>query len=144
MEPDRVGPQSWFSSGVSSSPFWPLGVPEWVSSLGRRVKTPAPVGRVLRTDAPGIVRVAVDPTTTWDQNSPKIYQQADGRQRLLIPLYAHLQEHQLLGTGICIDSPIDDVPSLEPGHVYEPAAPLQYDNAEVARDLVPLHRTLMC
>ena len=41
---------------------WPLGFPELLSGLSRGKEGPKSIGRLLRTDAPNIVRVSLDPT----------------------------------------------------------------------------------
>ena len=92
--------------------IWPLGLPELLSGLRRSASTTEAVGRVLRTNYQTFVRVGLNPNARWDPALPKIYQQADGRQCLVVPLYAQVQEEQLLGTGLCVPYTGHPVPKL--------------------------------
>lgn len=99
--------------------IWPLGLPELLSSFHTRKASLSSIGRVVRTDWPNVVRVALSPDSTWSRKSLKIYQQADGKQRLVLPLYSQVQEDQLLGTGMCIGDVAKDVSGLGAGLVLK-------------------------
>jgi uncharacterized protein len=98
--------------------IWPLGIPELLSAFSRSDSINA-IGHILRTDSPNIVRVALNADSRWTIDAPKLYQRADGRQSLILPLYIQTQEEQSLGTGVCIPSLLPEVPRLHAGRVYE-------------------------
>jgi hypothetical protein len=99
--------------------IWPLGLPEFLSGVRVRLPVPRPIGKVVRTDWPNLVRVALTTDSDWSQTSPKLYQQPDGKQCMVIPLYAQVQEEQLLGTGLCVAFDFENVPGLDAGLIYE-------------------------
>lgn len=103
--------------------IWPLGVPEFLSALRPRdTATTEAVGRVVRTDWPNVVRVALDPGATWSRRSPKVLQQSDGRQCYVVPLYHQVQEDAVLGTGLCVGEVEEPLAKLTPGAVYNAGA----------------------
>ncbi len=114
---------------------WPLGLPELLSGLSRRKEGPKSIGRLLRTDAPNIVRVSLDPTADWSPSRGKLYQQADGKQTLVIPLFSHVQDEGLLGTGMCVDSPMERMKGLSSGQVYEIADKFRLSESEISQKL---------
>lgn len=99
--------------------LWPLGVPELLSMLRLRRAAVRPIGKVIRTDWPNIVRCALRSNASWSREQLKIYQQADGTQRYVLPLYSQVQEDTLLGTGLCLA----DLPTpsrlFDTGYVYD-------------------------
>jgi uncharacterized protein len=103
--------------------IWPLGVPEFLSAFRPRERaTTEAVGRVVRTDWPNVVRVALDRGSTWSRRSPKVLQQSDGRQCYVVPLYHQVQEEGVLGTGLCVGEVETPLPKLTPGAVYNAGA----------------------
>jgi len=114
---------------------WPLGLPELLSGLSRSKEEPKSIGRLLRTDAPNIVRVSLDPTGDWSPSRGKLYQQADGKQTLVIPLFSHVQDEGLLGTGMCVDSPMERMKGLSSGQVYEIADKFRLSESEISQKL---------
>ena len=99
--------------------IWPLGLPEFLSRLTPRPARLPSIGRVVRTDWPNIVRAALRPDSTWSRTTLKLYQQSDGRQRLVLPLYSQVQEEKLLGTGMCIGDVEARHAGLVPGSLYD-------------------------
>src|SRR5439155_8334978 len=66
---------------------------------------------------------------------PKIYQQPDGRQSLVIPLYQQFHEQQLLGTGLCIPSGKTLLTRLSTDYLYESPPSVQPTEAEISAAL---------
>jgi len=112
--------------------LWPLGVPELLSSFKFRSATVQAVGKVVRTDAPNIVRCALNSNATWSRNTLKIYQQADGNQRWVLPLYSQIQEETLLGTGLCISDVEPMASGLEPSHIYDDPSRVENVDTHIA------------
>ncbi len=115
--------------------IWPLGLPELLSSLRKARSGATLAGHVIRTDWPNIVRVAVDPSAAWTHLSPKVFQQADGTQSLVIPLYSQLQGDQLVGTGLCVKAGEGGMRDLEDGHLYELANADPISESEISEAL---------
>jgi uncharacterized protein len=114
--------------------LWPLGIPELLSGLSLSRKLPAAAGRVVRTEWPNIVRVALERSANWTHSSAKLYQQPDGVQRLVVPLYQQVQDEGLLGTGLCGTAPQKaHLTGLQDGGVYQLATALT--DQEVATSL---------
>lgn len=80
--------------------LWPLRLPEFLTSLRRAVSSPTPLGRVVRREWPSLVRVELQPGVSWNEQEPRIYQDADGGQYLVVPLYKQVREQQALATGL--------------------------------------------
>jgi hypothetical protein len=99
--------------------IWPLGLPELFSGLRKVESGSTPIGQVIRTDWPNIVRVDIDPATEWTYESPKIFQRVDGTQSLVIPLYTQLQGDRLVGTGLCVKARDERLQGLDDGHLYD-------------------------
>lgn len=102
--------------------LWPLGVPELLSLFSPRSNALKPLGKVVRTDWPDLVRCSLRSDAVWTRDSVKTYQQADGAQRYVLPLYAQVQEESLLGTGLCIADLTSLIPGLEGGYIYDAPA----------------------
>ena len=115
--------------------IWPLGLPELLSSFSKRNAKPKAMGKLLRTDEPNIVRVVLDPDVQWSRTRPNIYQQSDGKQIVVIPLYSQIQEEGLLGTGICAGLVPESIPRLVGGHLYDGSGILLLSDAEIAERL---------
>ena len=89
---------------------WPLGLPELLSSLRRNDAQPKSIGTLLTTDAPNIVRSHLPPS--WPIGAHlggKIYQQADGKQTLVIPPRLRFRMRDCL-VGGCVSTPTDVEP----------------------------------
>jgi len=114
---------------------WPLGVPELLSRLSQTNNGPKPIGRLLRTDAPNILRVSLAATADWSTSRGKLYQQADGKQTLVIPLFSQVQDDGLLGTGLCVDSPSEHIKGLASGQVYEIMDNFHLSESEISQKL---------
>src|SRR5437016_3716504 len=99
--------------------LWPLGVPEILGIIRPLKRSFLPVGKVVRTDWPNLVRCELRSDANWARENFKIYRQADGKQRLVLPLYSQVQEQTLLGTGLCVADVAEPVPELQSGYVYD-------------------------
>lgn len=100
--------------------LWPLGVPELLSAFRAHKGTTPSIGKVVRTDAPDIIHVAIHSDTEWLPHSVKLLQQGDGTQRYVIPLFSQSAEGQVLGTGLCVANVESPLTGLDPGCIYEP------------------------
>jgi len=67
--------------------IWPLKLPQLISRISSPRTPNKPVGYVMRTDWPNIVRITLTPDIDWDNSSIKVFQQAGGVQNLVLPLY---------------------------------------------------------
>lgn len=116
--------------------IWPLRIPEMISSFKKDKNSFEPIGQVSRTDWPNIVRVALDPNTTWQQSSPKIYQQADNSQSIVLPLFQEIQSDQIIGTGLVIKSHDEYIEKLETGFLYDADTVIaDFSEADIAEAL---------
>jgi hypothetical protein len=100
--------------------IWPLGLPELLAAFSRKKDISFIIGKVFRTDAPDIIHAELASDTKWDRNSVKIFQQGDGKQRYVIPLFSQAKDNQILGTALCAGNVEDSIPNLEAGCLYEP------------------------
>lgn len=100
--------------------LWPLGVPELLAAFREKSKDSKVIGHVLRTDAPNIVHAAINPEAHWQPGTVKILQQADGRQRYVIPLFSQSKNDQILGTGLCVADVDTTLSGLTAAYLYEP------------------------
>jgi uncharacterized protein len=115
--------------------IWPLGLPNLFSSLRRAAPVVVAVGRIVRTDWPGLVRVRIEPQTRWDSSSPKVAIQADGRQCIVVPLYCASQGDDLIGTGLCLNKTTTKVAGVDISCVYDVPALGSYKEEDVAEAL---------
>lgn len=100
--------------------IWPLGLPELLASFRTPKERSHAVGKVVRTDAPNIIHAEMASGTAWDRQSVKLLQQADGRQRYVIPLFFQAKDDLILGTGLCCEADAKTLATgLEPGCLYE-------------------------
>ena len=100
--------------------IWPLGLPELLAAFGAKKDTSFAVGEVVRTDAPNIIHAELESGTKWDRESVKLYQQGDGRQRYVIPLFSQAKDDRILGTGFCCEADVENhISGLVPGYLYE-------------------------
>lgn len=81
--------------------LWPLQVPQLLSALAKTETGPDPLGHVVRTDWPDLIRVELAQPELWDLNGLALFIQADGAHRPVVPLYRQVQAGAVLGTGMC-------------------------------------------
>jgi hypothetical protein len=76
------------------------------------------VGTITRVDNPNIIRVALNSEAEWQQNSIVTACLPDHSQVNVLCMFTHIQETQLVGTGLVYGSPKDALPNGVPGRVY--------------------------
>jgi hypothetical protein len=81
------------------------------------------VGTIARVDHPNIVRVALATSAEWSSGSPVVACLPGGDQVRVLPLFHHIHESQVLGTGLCCGVADPRVTEGVPGHVYKASAP---------------------
>jgi hypothetical protein len=82
--------------------IWPLKLPNILQALVDRSRIPNLCGSVLRMETPNIMRVELLPDAKWESDMGVIACTGDGRQRLVLPLFAQVQSDALVGTGLCL------------------------------------------
>lgn len=115
--------------------IWPLKIPELLSSFSKDQESTKPIGIVLRTDWPNMIQVSIEPDTIWNQSSPKIYHQANGKQMLILPLHAQIQDEKQLGTAICINEIKDVFSNLKNNYIYEHPNTNFFENNKIEKYL---------
>jgi hypothetical protein len=99
--------------------LWPLRLPQLLSGLSRSQRTPSALGRVIRREWPDLVRIELRSGVDWSQEKPRIYQDGDGEQHLVVPLYKQLRDQQAIATGLCVSYEGRRRDDLVGGFVYE-------------------------
>ena len=115
--------------------IWPLKLPQLISRISSAKTKNKPVGYVMRTDWPNIVRIVVQPGNDWNNNSIKIFQQAGGNQNLVLPLYCEPQGEQMVGTGLVMKELSEKIPRLDNGFMYEVNQDITITDAEISEAL---------
>lgn len=115
--------------------IWPLKLPQLISRLSVQGKSLQPVGRVMRTDWPNIVRVVIQPNSKWTNESIKIFQQVDGRQSLILPLFYEPQGDELVGTGLVVKEFANKLQGLVDGFMYDADQQASISDAEISEAL---------
>ncbi|HSV86681.1 MAG TPA: DUF87 domain-containing protein, partial [Levilinea sp.] len=115
--------------------IWPLKLPQLISRIFSGKSKSKPVGYVMRTDWPNIVRVVVQPGTDWNNRSIKIFQQASGDQNLVLPLYCEPQGEQMVGTGLVLKELSEKMSRLDNGYMYEADQGSSITDAEISEAL---------
>lgn len=109
--------------------LWPLGVPELLSSWTPRSSRRLSAGRVIRVDAPNLVRVELQPAAHWNREQPMAYKSSEGKLRTIIPLYKQEGQGQALGTGLIVDQDANPSRDMEAGYVYEDSTSVASETA---------------
>jgi hypothetical protein len=76
------------------------------------------IGTISRVDNPNIVRVTLEPGAKWEPGEVAIACLPNSDQVFVLPLFNHVQESQLVGTGLYHSSPDTPIPDALPGYVY--------------------------
>jgi len=115
--------------------IWPLRLPQLLSRISMSKERHNPVGRVMRTDWPNIVRITITPNTNWDNSSIKLFQQAGGTQCLVLPLYFEPQGDDLVGTGLVVKEYSQEVSGLADGFLYDISESTNISDGEISEAL---------
>jgi hypothetical protein len=99
--------------------LWPLGIPELLSGLKKGKLLLVSSGRVIRTEAPNIVRATIQSNTKWNSINLQLYQQSEGEQHYVVPLFSEELGDNIVGTGICAEKPRELIPGLANGFLYD-------------------------
>lgn len=99
--------------------IWPLRVPQLLTRMKRGPEAPKELGRVVRREWPDLVRVQLEPGVRWQQDEPRIYQDGDGVQHLVVPLYKQQRDQHSIATGLCVAYDGERIEALVGGLVYE-------------------------
>lgn len=76
------------------------------------------IGIISRVDNPNIVRVAIESGAKWVPGNVAIACLPNSKQVQVLPLFHHVQESQIVGTGLFHEAPESMLPEARPGHVY--------------------------
>jgi len=69
-------------------------------------------GTILRVDDPNIVRVSIQDAESWDNNL-HVACLAGTRHRYVLPLFSHIQNELIIGTGLIVtEAPNSDFPNV--------------------------------
>jgi Helicase HerA, central domain len=114
--------------------IWPLKIPNLLSSFFSKDNlNRLSIGHIIRTDWPNIIRVSLEPNIIWKRNSPKLFQQSDGEQKLVIPLYSQFKDNEQLGTGLCISSNSDPEKNLSNNLLYDSIDNNNFSDSDLAK-----------
>jgi len=91
-------------------------------------KTGAIVGTIARVDNPNIVRVSLCSEDVWTPGNICVVCLPNGNQVYALPLFTHVQESQVVGTGLCHGKPESQIPKALPGHVYRALTEVNADD----------------
>lgn len=112
--------------------LWPLRVPNLLSRLTRQQRHRLPLGRVIRREWPALIRVELQPGVAWSEDNPRLYQDADGNQHLVVPLYKQLRDQQGIATALYVPFEGSPVEGLTGGFVYELPVEAQSSQADIS------------
>ncbi|KON48507.1 ATP-binding protein [Mariprofundus ferrooxydans] len=100
--------------------IWPLGVPQFISSFSKGDSTLLDkCGELIRTDTPNLLRFKLDPEIEWKNDILYAYQKANGIQEWVLPLYSHMQNDCLVGTGLSLAPLQTPFTGLGKGRLYK-------------------------
>lgn len=89
-----------------------------IRSIGLASQVTTTIGLISRVDNPDIVRVTLERESAWEPKRIVIACLPNGEQVCVLPLFHHVQEAGLVGTGLCCGFPESAVAHAVPGHVY--------------------------
>lgn len=99
--------------------LWPLGLPELLSGLRKRSSVLNSSGKVIRTEAPNIIWAILESDTDWSSGSIKLYQQSDGEQYYVVPLFSQEHGDNIVGAGLCAEKVTNTQSNLLNGLLYD-------------------------
>jgi hypothetical protein len=80
-----------------------------------------PLGLIERIDSPGIIRVRLEPDSSWNSDDVYIACLPDSKQVHLLPLFKQIRNNVIVGTGLCCAQPQMLLIGASAGAVYRPA-----------------------
>ncbi|MDD5242459.1 MAG: DUF87 domain-containing protein [Syntrophorhabdaceae bacterium] len=86
------------------------------------------LGDITRVDNPNIIRVALTSSEKWQPNTVAVACLPNGNQVNVLCLFSHIEESQLVGTGLCHDTTKSPIEGFMPGKVYR-----QVENLDATR-----------
>jgi uncharacterized protein len=89
-----------------------------IRSLGLSLAKASFDGSIQRIDSPNIIRVNLNPGSSWLSNTTKIVCLADGSQVTALPLFSQVRDDGLIGTGLCLGNTGSLIKTAIPGSVY--------------------------
>ena len=99
--------------------IWPLGVPAFISKIFDKKHKKEKVGEIIRTDWPNLIHIELKKNILWQSNKPKLFQEANGQQSLVIPMYEQYQGEKVIGTGIYGSILEEKIDGFDNGYIYE-------------------------
>lgn len=69
---------------------------------------PGIAGRLIRVDAPNIIRISLQQDANWDREAVHIVHLPNGEKKYVVPLFLQVQDREIVGTGLCCET--DDYP----------------------------------
>lgn len=104
-----------------------------IKATSAAVAGPGILGSITRVDNPNIIRVALTSSEKWQPSTVAVACLPNGDQVNVLCLFSHIEESQLVGTGLCHDAPRIAVEGLLPGKVYD--QPGAGDAARIVNEL---------
>jgi uncharacterized protein len=98
---------------------------------------PEVLGIITRVDNPNIIRVALTSSKKWQPNTVAVACLPNGNQVNVLCLFSHIEESQLVGTGLCHDALERPIEGIVPGNVYE--QPVSDDVTRIVNELSGLN-----
>lgn len=92
-------------------------------ALAANKESSASIGIVRRVDHPNIVRVALTGSAPWQDDSLYVACLPGDRISYVIPLFAQVQENELVGTGFCSGDASGELLAAETGFVFDCGKP---------------------
>lgn len=89
---------------------------QWQVEHGSVVDESA-AGVIDRIDHPNIIRVRLTRSGAWKTEDLYVAAMPDGGHRYVLPLFTQVQGTEVIGTGLCVASLHDPIPTTS-GHVY--------------------------
>ncbi len=77
------------------------------------------IGTLRRVDNPNIMRVALEPDASWEHGKAVIACLPNLEQAVVYPLFHHVQDAELVGTGLISGPPELQIENPHPGRIYE-------------------------
>ncbi len=83
--------------------------------VGEKIKF---IGKICQVDNPGIIRVVISSVSSWNPKNVAAACLPHGEQVYVLPLFHHISESQLIGTGLCYGQLPEPIKDAYPCYVY--------------------------